>query len=53
MVRKPVVLITGAGGGMGRVASQVFAREGALVAALDVDGVLAEVQRLIALPRPA
>src|SRR5207302_3395024 len=31
-----VALITGAGGGMGRVATQVFVREGARVVAVDV-----------------
>ena len=33
-----VVLITGAGSGMGRLAAQNHARAGALVAALDVNG---------------
>jgi NAD(P)-dependent dehydrogenase (short-subunit alcohol dehydrogenase family) len=32
-----VAVVTGAGGGMGRVAAQVFAREGARVAVADVD----------------
>jgi len=35
-LQKKVCLITGAGSGMGRVACQVFAREGARVAALDI-----------------
>lgn len=33
-----VALITGAGSGMGRVASQIFAREGASIAAVDING---------------
>ena len=32
------VLITGAGSGMGRLACQVFAREGAAIVALDITG---------------
>jgi NAD(P)-dependent dehydrogenase (short-subunit alcohol dehydrogenase family) len=35
-LKDKVCVITGAGSGMGRVACEVFAREGALVAALDV-----------------
>jgi NAD(P)-dependent dehydrogenase (short-subunit alcohol dehydrogenase family) len=35
-LKDKVCIITGAGSGMGRVACEVFAREGALVAALDV-----------------
>ncbi len=30
------VLITGAGGGMGRLAAQLFAREGARIVAVDI-----------------
>lgn len=37
-VQDKVCIITGAGSGMGRVACEIFAREGALVAALDVVG---------------
>ncbi len=37
-----MALITGAGKGMGRAAALLFAREGARVAALDVDGELAD-----------
>ena len=37
-----VCVITGAGGGMGREAALLFAREGARVCAADVDGALAE-----------
>jgi NAD(P)-dependent dehydrogenase (short-subunit alcohol dehydrogenase family) len=37
-----VCVITGAGGGMGREASMLFSREGALVCAADVDGALVE-----------
>jgi NAD(P)-dependent dehydrogenase (short-subunit alcohol dehydrogenase family) len=33
-----VALITGAGSGMGRAASKIFAQEGALVAAIDING---------------
>ena len=33
-----VALITGAGSGMGRAASKIFAEEGALVAAVDING---------------
>ena len=37
-----VAVITGAGGGMGREAALVFAAEGALVCAADIDGDAAE-----------
>jgi NAD(P)-dependent dehydrogenase (short-subunit alcohol dehydrogenase family) len=37
-----VCLITGAGGGMGRVAAATFAREGARIVAVDHDGAAAE-----------
>jgi NAD(P)-dependent dehydrogenase (short-subunit alcohol dehydrogenase family) len=37
-----VVLVTGAGGGIGRAAALLFARHGARVAAADVDGDAAE-----------
>jgi NAD(P)-dependent dehydrogenase (short-subunit alcohol dehydrogenase family) len=37
-----VVLITGAGGGLGRTTALAFAREGAAIAAVDLDGVSAE-----------
>ena len=46
-----VALITGAGSGMGRVAAQVFAREGARVVAADVD--VAGGQQTEALARDA
>ena len=36
MLGEKVVLITGTGGGMGRVASLVFAREGAKVVGCDI-----------------
>jgi meso-butanediol dehydrogenase / (S,S)-butanediol dehydrogenase / diacetyl reductase len=32
-----IALITGAGSGMGRVASLLFAKEGAKIAAIDID----------------
>src|SRR5437879_5935152 len=35
-LRDKVVVVTGAGGGMGRVAAEVFAREGAKIAVADV-----------------
>ena len=35
-LRDKVVVVTGAGGGMGRVAAEVFAREGARIAVADV-----------------
>jgi NAD(P)-dependent dehydrogenase (short-subunit alcohol dehydrogenase family) len=37
-----VCLITGAGSGMGRVASELFAKEGAKIVAVDVNGLKAE-----------
>jgi NAD(P)-dependent dehydrogenase (short-subunit alcohol dehydrogenase family) len=36
MLNKKVVLITGTGGGLGRVAAQTFAREGAKVVGRDI-----------------
>lgn len=43
-----VILVTGAGGGMGRVAAETFAREGARVVANDaLEGALAETVALV------
>ncbi|HUA32779.1 MAG TPA: glucose 1-dehydrogenase [Candidatus Binataceae bacterium] len=43
-----VALITGAGSGMGRAASKIFAEEGALVAAVDINGeAAAETAQLV------
>jgi len=48
-LRDKVVVVTGAGGGMGRVAAEVFAREGARIAVADVSAVGGEeTVRLIA-----